>query len=84
MEDVAEYAERIIVVNDGKIPFDGASREVFSHYKELETMGLAAPEITYVMHELRERGFPVDVNASTVAEAKESILKDLKGGIRRV
>ena len=47
-------------------------------------MGLAAPEITYVMHELRERGFPVDVNASTVAEAKESILKDLKGGIRRV
>jgi energy-coupling factor transport system ATP-binding protein len=84
MEDVAEYAERIIVVNDGKIPFDGAQREVFSHYKELETMGLAAPEITYVMHELRERGFPVDVNASTVAEAKESILKDLKGGIRRV
>ncbi len=84
MEDVAEYAERIIVVNDGKIPFDGAPREVFSHYKELETMGLAAPEITYVMHELRERGFPVDVNASTVAEAKESILKDLKGGIRRV
>ena len=84
MEDVAEYAERIIVVNDGKIPFDGAPREVFSHYKELETMGLAAPEITYVMHELRERGFPVDVNASTMAEAKESILKDLKGGIRRV
>lgn len=84
MEDVAEYAERIIVVNDGKIPFDGAPRKVFSHYKELETMGLAAPEITYVMHELRERGFPVDVNASTVAEAKESILKDLKGGIRRV
>ncbi len=84
MEDVAEYAERLIVVNDGKIPFDGTPKEVFSNYKELEKMGLAAPEITYVMHELRDRGFPVDVTASTVEEAKESILRDLKGGVRRV
>lgn len=84
MEDVAEYAERIIVVNDGKIPFDGAPKEVFSHYRELEAMGLAAPEITYVMHELRRRGFPVDVTASTVEEAKVSILAHLKGGKKRV
>ena len=84
MEDVAEYAERIIVVNDGKIPFDGAPKEVFSHYRELESMGLAAPEITYVMHELRRRGFPVDVTASTVEEAKVSILAHLKGGKKRV
>lgn len=84
MEDVAEYAERIIVVNDGKIPFDGAPKEVFSHYRELEAMGLAAPEITYVMHELRRRGFPVDVTASTVEEAKVSIIAHLKGGKKRV
>ncbi|MCR5295416.1 MAG: energy-coupling factor transporter ATPase [Lachnospiraceae bacterium] len=83
MEDVAEYADRLIVVNNGKIPYDGSPREVFSRYEELEGMGLAAPEITYVMHELRRRGFPVDVTADTVAEAKESILKELKGGRKR-
>ena len=84
MEDVARYADRLIVVNDGRIPYDGTPREVFAHYAELEKIGLAAPQITYIMHDLAERGFSVDVQATTVEEAKQSILTALAGkGARR-
>ena len=84
MEDVARYADRLIVVNDGRIPYDGTPREVFAHYAELEKIGLAAPQITYIMHDLAERGFSVDVQATTVEEAKKSILAALAGkGARR-
>ncbi|MCI5649740.1 MAG: energy-coupling factor transporter ATPase [Fusicatenibacter sp.] len=79
MEDIARYVERIIVMNKGHVAFDGAPKEVFSHYKELETMGLAAPQMTYIMHSLKEHGMDVDVTATTVEEAKASILKALKG-----
>ncbi len=78
MEDVANYADRLIVMNKGSVQFQGTPREVFSHYKELENIGLSAPQITYLMHALREKGFSVDVNASTIAEAKKSILKCLR------
>ena len=78
MEDVARYVERILVMNQGKKVFDGRPKEVFSHYKELEAMGLAAPQITYIMHALRENGLPTDLSAITVEEAKCSILKALK------
>ena len=78
MEDVAKYADRLIVMNKGSVQFQGTPREVFSHYKELENIGLSAPQITYLMHALREKGFSVDVNASTIAEAKKSILKCLR------
>ena len=77
MEDVALYANRLIVVDQGRIAFDAPPRQVFSHYKELEQMGLAAPQITYIMHALRERGLKVDTGAITVAEAKRSILMAL-------
>ena len=77
MEDVANYADRIIVVNDGKIAYDGTPKEVFSHYRELEQMGLAAPQTTYIVNELAERGMDVDTTATTITEAKESILKAL-------
>ena len=84
MEDVATYADRLIVVNDGKIPYDGTPREVFSHYEELEKIGLAAPQITYIMHDLAANGLSVDVHATTVEEAKQSILAALAGkGARR-
>ncbi|MCR5639914.1 MAG: energy-coupling factor transporter ATPase [Lachnospiraceae bacterium] len=75
MEDVANYVDRIIVMNDARVAFDGAPKEVFRHYKELETMGLAAPEVTYIMQELQAAGFPVSVDATTIQEAKEEILK---------
>ena len=77
MEDVAEYVDRILVMNHGRVAFDGTPKEVFAHYKELEEMGLACPQVTYVMHDLKEKGLKVDVNATTVEEAKESILHAL-------
>ncbi len=77
MEDVAEYVDRILVMNHGRVAFDGAPKEVFSHYKELEEMGLACPQVTYVMHDLAAAGLPVDVNATTIAEAKDNILQAL-------
>lgn len=55
MEDVAEYVDRIIVMNSGEVMFDGVPKEVFSHYKELEAVGLAAPQVTYLMHDLAKR-----------------------------
>ena len=81
MEDVADHADRIIVMNKGKKAFDGTPKEVFSHYKELETMQLSAPQVTYVMHALAERGLPVNTDAYTIEEAKESILKVVKGTV---
>ena len=78
MEDVAKYVERLIVVNRGQIDFDDTPREVFSHYQELEAMGLAAPQITYIMHALKQQGLKVDPNATTVEEARDDILRALK------
>lgn len=75
MEDVAKYADRIIAMNSGKIAFDGTPKEVFRHYKELERMGLSAPQVTYIMQEMKDLGLPVDTDVSTVEEAKEEILK---------
>lgn len=75
MEDVAKYADRIIAMNSGKVAFDGTPKAVFRHYKELERMGLSAPQITYVMQAMKELGLDVDTDVSTVEEAKEEILK---------
>ena len=77
MEDVAEYVDRILVMNKGKLVYDDKPREVFKHYKELEQIGLAAPQVTYIMHELKEIGMDVDVDATTIEEAAESIKKAL-------
>lgn len=78
MEDVAEYVDRIIVMNSGEVMYDGTPKDVFAHYKELEAVGLAAPQVTYLMHELKERGMDVDLNATTVAQARDSILAALR------
>lgn len=78
MEDVAKYVERIIVMNDGAVMYDDTPKEVFKHYKELEAVGLAAPQVTYLMHELKEKGLVADVEAieaTTVEEARQAILK---------
>ena len=78
MEDVAEYVSRIIVMNQGEVMFDAPPRQVFSHYKELESVGLAAPQVTYLVNELRERGLPVSTDATTPKEAAQAILKALQ------
>lgn len=82
MEDVARYADRLIVMNHGQKVFDGVPKEVFRHYKELEAMGLAAPQITYLVHELQVEGVTIDDDITTVEEAEEAILalwQKLKG-----
>ncbi|MCI5516276.1 energy-coupling factor transporter ATPase [Roseburia sp. MUC/MUC-530-WT-4D] len=78
MEDVAKYVERIIVMNSGEVMYDGTPKDVFHHYKELEAVGLAAPQVTYLMHELKEKGLDVDLDATTVEEARNSILAALR------
>ena len=78
MEDVAEYVDRIIVMNKGSVMFDDKPAEVFAHYKELEEVGLAAPQVTYIMPKLQKAGFDVGLNATTVEEATEEILKCLE------
>ncbi|MCI8518564.1 MAG: energy-coupling factor transporter ATPase [Hungatella sp.] len=80
MEDMAKYAGRLMVMNQGEKVFDGSPREVFEHYRELEAIGLAAPEVTYIVHELRDHGVPIGDDITTVEEAQKAILKLLGGG----
>ncbi len=75
MEDVANYVNRIVVMNRGEILFDDVPKKVFAHYKELETIGLAAPQVTYMMHQLQEEGFPVRTDATTIKEAAAEIMR---------
>lgn len=77
MEDIAKYVDRIVVMNKGNKMYDGTPKEVFAHYQELEQVGLAAPQVTYMMHALAEKGIPVDVEATTIKEAAEEIAKVL-------
>lgn len=78
MEDIAKFANRIVVMDNGNIVFDDIPQRVFSHYKELEKIGLAAPAVTYIMNELKDRGIDVKTTVTTVQEAKEEILALLK------
>ena len=67
-----------MIQNRGCVMFDGAPKDVFAHYKELETIGLAAPQVTYVVHQLREAGLNVSADVTTVEEARDAILEALK------
>ena len=78
MEDVAEYVDRIIVMNKGSVAFDDLPKNVFAHFKELEEMGLAAPQVTYIVHKLRAKGLEVETDAITIKEAARDILAALK------
>lgn len=83
MEDIARYVERIIVMNHGEVAFDDTPKAVFSHYQELESIGLSAPQVTYIMHELKERGWNVPEDVTTISEATDIILtaiQNKKGG----
>lgn len=75
MEDMAKYVERLIVMNQGTVAYDGTPAEVFSHYRELEKIGLMAPQVTYVMEGLAGKGVRLPHNAITVEQAVDSILK---------
>ena len=78
MEDIARYADRIIVMNKGQVQYNGKPVEVFAHYKELEKIGLAAPQVTYIMHDLKEQGLDVKTNITTIEEAAEEIMHALE------
>ena len=75
MEDVAEYVDRILVMNKGQVVFDDVPKEVFKNHRELEEMGLAAPQVTYIMDRLNQEGFSFEEEMTTITEAKEAIMK---------
>jgi len=77
MEDVACFADRLFVMNNGELVYQSPTKEVFAHYRELEQMHLAAPQVTYVMNMIKEKGWRVNTDATTVAEARDEILKAL-------
>ena len=78
MDDVAKYVDRIIVMNKGRVMYDDEPREVFRQYQELEAIGLAAPQVTYIMKELRDHGFDVSDDVTTIEEAKQEIIAYFK------
>lgn len=77
MEDIAKYVDRIVVMNKGRKMYDGEPKEVFAHYKELEKVGLAAPQVTYIMHALSEKGMYVNTEVTTIEEAVDEIMKEI-------
>ena len=74
MEDMAEYAERLLVMNQGELVMDGLPHEIFGRYKDLEKMGLSAPKMTYLMHSLAGKGYDLSTDILTVSDAAEEIL----------
>lgn len=78
MDDVAKYVDRIVVMNQGGVMYDDEPKNVFRYYKELEAVGLAAPQVTYIMQALKEKGLPVNTDIITIDEAKNEILKALR------
>lgn len=78
MEDVAKYVKRLIVMNHGEIVLDNVPKVVFSYYKELEKIGLAAPQVTYVMNALKEYGCEVQTDVTTVEEAADKIMQCMR------
>ena len=75
MDDVARYVQRIMVMNAGKLLMDGAPHDIFAHVKELEDIGLAAPQVTYILDKIRAKGLPVRTDCLTVEETAEEILR---------
>ena len=78
MEDVAEYVDRLIVMDNGRIAYDDTPVNVFRNVRELEEIGLAAPEISYIMQDLRQAGLNVAQDIMTVDEAADEIYRALK------
>ena len=78
MEDVAKYVGRLIVLNHGRIMYDDTPEKVFRHYRELEEMGLAAPQLTYILNDLKKNGFDVNTDAITMQDAVETVKKALR------
>lgn len=74
MEDMANYAERLVVMHEGRVVLDGNTRDVFAHEQELQMLGLEVPQVTILMNRLKERGYTFTKNVLTVEEAKQELL----------
>lgn len=81
MEDVAEYVDRIVVMNRGKIIYDNTPRKIFRRYRELEEIGLGAPQITYIMRALKKKGMAVDTSVTNIREAADQIMQALENNV---
>lgn len=77
MEEMARTVDRLVVVNDGRLPFQGTPRQVFTHGAELEAMGLGVPQMTRVFHRLRQMGVGIDPSVYTIEQAKQAVLAKL-------
>lgn len=75
MEDIAKYADRLVVMNEGSVVYNDTPEGVFVHYKELEEIGLSAPKVTYVCDELKKKGYQIKTTVTTIEEAKKEILR---------
>ena len=78
MDDVAQYVDRILVMDHGKLRYDDTPAAVFRHRKELEEMGLAVPEISVLGDLLRERGFEIPDDVIRIEDMEKSLV-DLFG-----
>ena len=74
MDDVANYVQRLLVMDEGRIIYDDTPKEVFKNVRELESMGLALPEVTYIMRSLKRNGIDVDDSTTTITDAVRQIL----------
>ena len=83
MDEVARFAQRIIVMDKGEILMDGTPADIFRRHKELEEIGLAAPQAMYIMKELKEYGLPVDTEIFTPQEAVKEINRIRDGAEQR-
>ncbi|MBO4375643.1 MAG: energy-coupling factor transporter ATPase [Lachnospiraceae bacterium] len=77
MEDMADYAERLLVMDKGSLIMNGSPREIFQNSAILEEIGLSVPQVTGVLREMRQKGFDVDISATTIEEAADSIMRAL-------
>jgi len=78
MEDVAKVANRVIVMDNGKCILDGTPKEIFKEIELLESVGLAVPQVTYLVRELRNKGFDIPEDIFTLERAKEELLRLFK------
>ena len=82
MEDIAELVDRVIVMNEGRVEMDGTVAEVFSDIERLESMGLSAPQISYLMRKFKDTIPGIDYKVYTVTAARDELLRYLRKGVR--
>ena len=79
MEEIARLSDRVFVLDNGKLTLTGSPAEVFSHYQYLKEIDLGVPEITEILHELKAKGYAVETDIFTVEQAKDELLKVMRG-----